>query len=109
MKYKDIIVLLASSFFLILAWVIFNIYHNSVVSTTPEDLIKETLPINPTFDQSTINKLNSRTKISPAYNMIPLTPPESINNAPEITPEITVEPKEIVSEPTISEGGEIAP
>lgn len=97
--------MLASSFFVIIAWIIFNIYHNSVVSTTSEDLVKETLPINPTFDQSTINKLNSRAKISPVYNMTPLTPPESVNDIPEIT----IEPEEIIPELTASEGGEIAP
>ena len=114
MMYKDIIVLLGSAFFIVVAWIAFNIYHNSVVSTTPEDLQKEILPITPTFDQSTINKIKTRAEISPSYNIaVPLTPPVSSNDiqeiTPEITPEITIEPQSTDSALIASEGGEITP
>lgn len=80
MKYKEIIILLASAFLVVIAWIIFNIYHNSVVSTTPEDLKKEIVPISPTFDRSTIDKLKSRAKISPIYDQAPQsTPPTEIS------------------------------
>ena len=75
MKYKDIITLLVSGFLLVIAWIVFSIYHNSVKSTTPEDLKKEIVPISPTFDQSTIDKLNSRAKISPIYELANPSPP----------------------------------
>ncbi len=88
MKYKDIIVLLASAFLVVIAWIIFNIYHNSVESTTPEDLKKEIVPISPTFDQPTIEKLNRRAKIPPIYDFgLQSTPPPKIIISPEITKE----------------------
>lgn len=97
MKYKDIIILLVSAVFLVIAWIIFNIYHNSVVSTTPEDLKKETLPINPTFDQSTIDKLRSRAKISPIYDLThPSPPPAEISEG---------SPSALIASP----GGELVP
>ena len=97
MKYKDIIVLLASVLFIVIAWIIFNIYHNFVVSTATDDLKKETLPITPTFDQSTINKLKSRAKISPIYDLAPPSPtPASVSVG---------SPSALVASP----GGEIVP
>lgn len=106
MKYKDIIVLLASVLLIVTAWIIFNIYHNSVVSTAPDDLKKETLPITPTFDQSTINKLNSRTKISPIYDFDHISPsPEN----PTVTPEVPKEQESSPSALTASPGGELVP
>lgn len=69
MKHKDIIVLLVSAFFLVIAWVIFNIYHNSVVSTIPEVVQQQIVPIVPAFDQNSINKLKERNRISPIYDI----------------------------------------
>ncbi len=76
MKHKDIILLLASALLLVIAWVVFNIYHNSVTSTTPEALEKET-PMNPNFDEKTINKLKERGRVLPVYDagFIPTTSP----------------------------------
>lgn len=86
MKYKDAIILLISAFFVIIVWIIFNIYHSSVESTTPEILTKDSTPINPNFDQSTIDKLNSRVEISPIYDLVPpLSPTITISVAPEIS------------------------
>lgn len=104
MKHKDIILLLASAFFLIVAWVAFNIYHNSVVSTTPEVLEKETLPINPNFDEATINKLKERKKVSPIYDLkIPSPSPADLSISPEASPAV-----EFIT-PIASEGGGIVP
>ena len=100
MKYKDIIILLTSAFLVVIAWIIFNIYHNSVASTTPDDLTKDTTPITPTFDQSTIDKLNSRAKISPIYDLS--TPPLS-----SPTPAISVTPQSSNTALIASPGGEI--
>jgi len=97
MKYKDIIILLVSAFLLVIAWIVFNIYHNSVESTTTDEIKQEIIPITPNFDQATIDKLNERAKISPIYEIAPQsTPPTSIS----------------VSSPsalTASPGGEIVP
>lgn len=95
MKYKNIIILLVPAALFVIAWIIFNIYHNSVVSTTPENLKKETVPISPSFDQSTIDKLKSRVKISPIYDLARPSP------APENP---TVTPSALIASP----GGEIA-
>ena len=97
MKYKDIIILLVSAVFLVIAWIIFNIYHNSVISTTPEDLKKEIVPISPTFDQSIIDELKSRAKISPIYDLAPPSPSPT---------EISVgSPSALIASP----GGELVP
>ena len=69
MKHKDIILLLGSTFFVVIVWIIFNIYHNLVVYTIPEVLEKEILPINPAFDQNSISKIKQRSRISPIYDI----------------------------------------
>lgn len=104
MKYKDIIILLTSAFIVVVAWVIFNIYHNLVVSTTPEDLTKDTKPINPNFDQSTIDKLNSRAKISPIYDLVP---PTSLSPTITVTPQIPISLESSNSALNASPGGEV--
>jgi len=104
MKHKDIILLLASTFFLVVAWITFNIYHSSVESTTPEVLKKEILPIKPNFDETTINKLKERKRISPIYDFVPQsTPPAEII----ISPEITKEPQGSASALIASPAGEV--
>lgn len=107
MKYKDIIVFLGSAFFIVIAWVVFNIYHNSVVSTTSDDLTKGTAPINPNFDESAIDKLKNRIKISPIYGLATPSSLDSTNVTPEIPPEITTEPEGSASALVASEGGKI--
>ena len=105
MKSKDIIILLVSGFLLVIAWIVFNIYHSSVESTTPEEIKQEIIPITPIFDQPTIDKLNRRAKISPIYEIAPQsTPPEII-----IIPEITKSSEGSPSALTASPGGEIVP
>lgn len=106
MKYKDIITLLVSALFLVIAWIVFNIYHNLVISTTPEELKKEIVPISPTFDQSTIDKLNSRARISPIYD---LAHPSPQATGISVTPEITKEPQSSASSLIASPGGGIVP
>ena len=97
MKSKDIIILLVSTFLLVIAWIAFNIYHNSVESTTPEEIKQEIIPIKPNFDQPTIDKLNRRVKIPPIYDFGPQSTPP-----PEI-PQGTASP--LIASP----GGEIVP
>ena len=104
MKSKDIIILLVSTFLLVAAWIAFNIYHNSVESTTTDEIKQEIIPITPNFDQPTIDKLNRRTKISPIYEFAPQsTPPETIISPPEITKE----PEGSASALIASPGGEV--
>lgn len=106
MKYKGIITLLVSALFLIIAWIIFSIYHNSVESTTSEDLKKEIVPITPSFDRSTIDKLKSRAKISPIYDLAHPSPPlTKISVVPEITKEEEGSASALIASPE----GEINP
>lgn len=98
MKHKDIVLLLVSALLLVIAWVVFNIYHNSVTSTTPEALEKEALIINPDFDEKTINKLKERKRVLPVYDLESPSPSPTINPAP---------PPEENPTPTASPGGQI--
>ena len=86
MKHKDIILLLVSAFFLVIAWVTFNVYHNSVVSTTAEVLKKEILPISPNFDEKTINKLKQRNRISPTYDLGNISATKTASSTGEVVP-----------------------
>ncbi len=68
MKQKDILLLIISSFALVVFWIIFNVYHNFVTSTIPETLTVQITPINPSFDTKTITTIKQRIPVSPIYN-----------------------------------------
>jgi len=72
MKQKDIIMLLVPSFILILAWIIFSIYHSSAASTITPVVNIQISPINPVFDMDAISKLKQRQKVTPIYE-VPVT------------------------------------
>ncbi len=67
MKQRDIITLLIPSFILIVAWIIFSIYHSSVTSTIPPATNIQISPITPAFDMDVISKLKQRQKVTPLY------------------------------------------
>ncbi len=83
MKQKDIFLFLIPGFILVLAWVVFSIYHNSVTSTISETLSKNISPINPTFDKKTIDDIKNRNLVQPLYqlNNIVSIPPNSSKSA----------------------------
>ena len=54
-------------FILIVAWISFNIYHNAVKSTIPENLNIQIFPITPFFDTKTIEKIKNRQRVVPLY------------------------------------------
>ena len=60
MKKKDILFILISGFFLIIAWIGFSIYHKSKTSTIPEATSIQIAPINPAFDIETIEDIKRR-------------------------------------------------
>lgn len=66
---KDILYISISSFVLVVIWIGFNIYHAAVSSTIAADLQLEINPINPNFNQGTIQRLKRRTKIDPVYQL----------------------------------------
>lgn len=62
MKKKDILFILISGFFLVIAWIGFSIYHNSKTSTIPEATSIQIAPITPAFDIQTIQEIKTRKK-----------------------------------------------
>ncbi len=90
MKQRDIIFLLASSFFIVLIWIIFEIIHSSTTSTIPEKLNVQIIPIKPDFDSKTIADIKTRDNIKPIYEayQISITPTPSENQQIIPTPEI---------------------
>jgi hypothetical protein len=65
----DLIIILLTSFVVIVCWIGFNIYNKSVSSTIDDTLAKEILPIPPHFDTDTIDALNQREKIEPQFSL----------------------------------------
>lgn len=80
MKQKDILLVLIPTFLLVILWVIFNIYHNSVESTVSKTVTAEIVPISPDFDFQTIENLKKREIIQPLYEIKP-----SNSSAPILT------------------------
>jgi hypothetical protein len=80
MKQKDIIFILGSAFFIIVVWIIFDVYHNSVSSTISEKLNIQIIPITASFDDKTIDDIKKKEKIEPLYtgNTSPIITPEPV-------------------------------
>lgn len=83
MKHKDILLIVIPSFILIVIWVIFSIYHNSVSSTITPTLGIQIKPITPGFDMITLYNLKRRAKIQPIYQ---ISLPESPSPTPISSP-----------------------
>lgn len=69
MKQRDIILLAVSYFLLVVIWLVFSIYHNSVTSNIPEAVNIQVSPINPQFDEKTILELKQRENILPSFEV----------------------------------------
>lgn len=67
MKRKDLILLTVPLFFLVLVWIIFSVYHNSVSSTISESLNVQITPIDREFDKETIEELKNRESLLPIF------------------------------------------
>jgi len=72
MKQRDILFILIPTFLLVVLWVIFNIYHNSIESTVSKTVSAEVVPISPDFDFQTIENLKKREVIQPLYEISPV-------------------------------------
>ena len=87
-KQKDILFILISSFIVVAAWIGFNIYHIKVTSTVSEHIQYQLNPINPTFDQQTMQELKTRENINPLFEQTASqaattpTPSEEISPSP---------------------------
>lgn len=74
MKQKDILIIIILLFIFALVWIGGSIYHSGVSSTISENTSKDISPIAPTFDTKTIDKLKSREKIIPSFDLGSVTP-----------------------------------
>ena len=95
MKRKDILIILVLMFIFTVAWIGGNIYHSIATSTISKTTNEDILPINPTFDTKTINRLKQRQKINPSFEL------------GNIVPTPTPFPFEILSPPKSSEEGKL--
>jgi len=93
---RDLIILLVTSFIVIVCWIGFNIYSKAVTSTIDQTLTKQILPIDPAFDTATIQSLIERQQVQPLYlleiqSLTPTpTPEELLEELPEETPTPTL-------------------
>lgn len=69
MKQKDALFLLIPVTLLVIAWIAFNIYHNSVTSTISDTLNTNILPITPNFDTKTFSNLKERERVDPLFQI----------------------------------------
>lgn len=67
MKQRDVLFLVIPFFMLVLIYIIFSVYHNSVTSTISENLNIQITPIAPDFNQKTISDIKKRGQVMPLY------------------------------------------
>ena len=91
---RDLIIIVISTFIVIVCWIGFNIYSIAVTSTIDETLTKQILPIDPAFDTATIDSLAKRKRIAPLYqlDLASLTPQPEADQPLAETPEATSTP-----------------
>lgn len=99
MKRNDILLLLGSIVFLVIAWVVFSIMHQLVSSTISQTTSESIQPISPSFDVSVINTLKIRQKIAPVFSIQQTNIPGESQPTPTPIPVQEVVPSAI---PTIS-------
>lgn len=103
MKQKDLLFILVSAVFVVFAWIVFTIIHQSTTSTITESLGQDIAPIAQTFDKKTIETLKSRVQITPAYNVVSEPTPRPTPIPPSIAP---LTPLSSSSAQTASTGGQ---
>ena len=98
MKHNQLLIILALLLISVVAWIGTNVYHNLNKSTIPETTSQEILPINPTFDNQTIDNLKKREEVTPVFELEGLPTP-----IPSRIPVASPSPK-LNSQPASSEG-----
>lgn len=86
---NDYLIVLVPTFIVVFAWIIFNIYQTSITSTISESVSVQIQPLDPHFDQPTIDTVKKRLVVSPRLlapspSVIPTQPA-----APTVTPTTT--------------------
>lgn len=114
MKRRDILIILISTFILVVAWIGFNVYHNSVTSTISETLGVRISPIHPDFNAKDIQHLKERKKILPILEAS-VSPTPTLSPSPTSTPSALLPTPPPAGGPTITSssqttsGGILAP
>ncbi len=60
MNRKEFFVLTLITFFTVIAWIIFDLYHAKLTSTISVNQKRQIVPLTPTFDNDIIKKLKNR-------------------------------------------------
>lgn len=66
---KDLLWISISIFVIVALWIGFNIHHSYVDSTITPSLQLQIAPIEPNFDTEALNKIKTRKKIVPVYQL----------------------------------------
>lgn len=74
MKQKDILIIIILLFIFALVWIGGSIYHSAINSTISENVNQDIVPIVPNFDTKTVDKIKSREKIIPSFDLGNVTP-----------------------------------
>ena len=67
MKQRDILFLLISSAILAGIWIVFTIAHNALTSTITPTISQQLIPLSNTFDQKTLQTLQTRKGVTPQF------------------------------------------
>lgn len=85
MNRKDAYLLVITTSILILAWIVITIFNSANNSTIDDNLTTQIVPIQPTFDEKTINLLKGRTQVVP-QNTLENTDEASTAATPTVEP-----------------------
>jgi hypothetical protein len=86
-KQKDTLIIVILLFIFVLIWIGESVYRSAVSSTISENVSQEMSPIVGKFDTETINKLKSREKISPSFDLKNSIPIPTVSNSPKASGE----------------------
>ena len=92
----DILFLSVSLFVIVTMWIGFNLYHAWVTSTITEDLQVQIIPIAPKFDLVTLDKLKTREKIEPFFELGTISTASPAATPTPIVEEVAEEEEEIL-------------
>ncbi|HUQ85585.1 MAG TPA: hypothetical protein VM077_04630 [Candidatus Limnocylindrales bacterium] len=66
---KDLLWISISIFVVVALWIGFNIYHGRADSTIEPDLQLQITPIDPAFNTQSLDKIKTRKKVIPVYQL----------------------------------------
>lgn len=93
MKQKDILIIIILFFIFTFVWIGGSIYRSAKNSTISESVSQDIIPIAPNFDTKSIDKLKSREKIIPSFDLENVTPTPLVLPSLPPSPESTKEGK----------------